>query len=189
MWSSARPENVRRMVNDIFTPQQRADLIAAWGRDTLGLTEAAYYDKVQVYKRLGLVWEDGDLQKTCPGYEQGLRWSQANTVLVDDAVEKAKAECWNLVRVPEFVRLRGGKGMVERDVLAEVVGWLEDARMWSDVSAFAAAMGNPFALGLGWRWEWKTESKAKDASHGIKGSKLPLKPEAATFGSKNVKSL
>ena len=158
MWSSARPDNVRRMVADILTPQQQRALIAEWGRNTLGLSSEDYHEKVQVYKQLSKVWGNEGVQKSCPGYEKGERWGQHNTVLVDDGEEKAKAEPWNLVLVPEFVKTVvskcGKRKKAETDVLSQVVGWIEEARRWSDVSAFVHAMGERFVVDKGWKWEW-----------------------------------
>ena len=164
VWSSARPENVGLMCNFLFSPQQRASLVAEWGRDTLGLNPAQYNEKVQVYKRLGWVWANEEVQRlSCPGYVEGHRWGQGNTILVDDGLEKGRTEPWNLVEVPAFEGTKGvgkggkgkkGKGkkepQMESDHLAEVVAWIEEARWWSDVSGFSQAMGRRFEVGKEW---------------------------------------
>lgn len=63
-------------------------------------------------------------------------YSQSNTVLIDDSVEKAIAEPCNLLPVEEFV---GQAESVEDDgkgVLMRVVDYLERLRLVSDVSAY-----------------------------------------------------
>ena len=42
-----------------------------------------------------------------------------------------------------------------RDVLGQVVGYLEEARKWSDVSGFVTQ--GPFEVDAGWRWRWQNE--------------------------------
>ena len=97
------------------------------------------------------------MQRNHPDYARGQRWGQHNTLLVDDSVLKASKQPFNLVEVPEFIT--GGvedqqlqKG--EDSVLAQVVGYLEEARRWSDVSAFVRE--RRFGVGEGWRWDWET---------------------------------
>ena len=165
VWSSARPENVGLMCDYLFTPEQRQMLVAEWGRNTLGLTSTEYNEKVQVYKRLNAVWDNEAVQKlSCPGYSIGRRWGPANTILVDDGLEKGSSEPWNLVEVPEFAGLKGGKD--ERgdvDDLAEVLCWIEEARWWSNVSGFSGAMGMRFEVGKDWG-QW-----ARNMSGGVLG--------------------
>ena len=62
--------------------------------------------------------------------------------------------------------MRGGgeKEGDGRDVLGQVVGYLEEARKWSNVSSFVRQ--RPFEIDAGWRWEWqkmkkKTKKKKK----------------------------
>ncbi len=86
VYSSARPENVEAMVNALFKEKHAKKIIAIWGRDKLELTPAQYNEKVQVYKKLERVWADAQIQATSVS---GQRWSQANTVLVDDSHLKA----------------------------------------------------------------------------------------------------
>lgn len=40
-----------------------------------------------------------------------------------------------------------------RNVLGQVVGYLEEARKWSDVSVFVRH--RRFEIDAGWRWEWQ----------------------------------
>ncbi|KAJ9641834.1 hypothetical protein H2199_005047 [Coniosporium tulheliwenetii] len=103
VWSSARPENVSLMCAQLFTPAQRALLVAQWGRDRLGLSPQQYNNKVQVYKRLSQIWDDDDIARSHPGYLDGESWDQFNTVLLDDSHVKASSEPYNLVAIPEFV--------------------------------------------------------------------------------------
>ncbi|KAF2454478.1 NLI interacting factor-like phosphatase-domain-containing protein [Lineolata rhizophorae] len=166
IWSSARPENVHAMVGQILTPQQREQLAAVWARDTLGLSEHEYKRKVQTYKRLSQVWASEDIQRTHPDYDprdarEGTGWSQRNTLLLDDSSIKAQAEPYNLVQISEFENKRPQK---LADELAEVIGYLEEAKWYENVSAFVRA--KRFRVGKGWRWDWKvgTEGYAGDGS-------------------------
>jgi len=148
IWTSARPESASVILQTLLTPAQRAQLIASWARDTLGLTAKQYAGKTQVYKQLERIWAAAALQATAhPGAPS---WSQANTLLLDDSFEKAHAQPHNLVNLPEL--LRAGLADEERaaapPVLRQVQGYLDEARWWSDVSAFVRA--RPFAVGQGW---------------------------------------
>ena len=156
IWSSATPRTVKQLCSQIMRPEERGALVAEWGRDKLGLSSRQYREKVQVYKCLDRVWGYQAIQETCPGYREGNRWGQHNTLLVEDSAEKARSEPWNLVQVPELARV----GEVNREegegVLTQVAGWINEARLWSDVSAFSASAGRRFALGKGWHWNWET---------------------------------
>ena len=150
IWSSAQPYNVTGMCARLFEPTQRKLLLGEWARDTLGLTPQQYKERVQVYKRLDRIWDDERLQYRHPDLDQGGRWAQHNTLLIDDSFQKASAQPFNHVEVPEYVEgdERDGDG---RNVLAQVVGYLEEARRWNDVSAFVREHG--FVVDAGWRWE------------------------------------
>lgn len=149
IWSSAKPENVELMAENLFSEEQHSKLVAVWGRDKLRLTPAQYAAKAQVYKQLSWAWEDTDIE--AKGLETGQgKWSQSNTVLVDDSVLKASAEPHNLIEVPEF------KGVAEEyscgSVLSQLAGYLEDAKYATDVSYH---MRNaPFKVDGGWKYEW-----------------------------------
>ena len=132
-------------------------VLGEWGRDTLGLTSAESKARVQVYKRLDRIWLNKNLQNSHPDFEEGERWGQHNTVLIDDSALKASAQPFNHVKVPEFVRAGGEKEGDGKDVLGQVVGYLEEARKWSDVSGFVRH--RPFEIGAEWRWEWEWHRK------------------------------
>ena len=150
IWSSATPTNVDGVCGKLFTPRQRLQLLGEWGRDTLDLTNEEYYQKCQVYKRLERIWVGRALQDSHPDHASGGKWSQANTLLLEDSATKAQAQPHNLVELPEFTRnaeLEKGK-----DILGQVVAYLEEARMWKDVSAFAKR--KKFTVDGGWAWDW-----------------------------------
>lgn len=65
-------------VESLAITQEHPPLVAVWARDRLNLSATDFNRKVQTVKDLKQVWEEieGD-------------WDQSNTVLVDDAVEKA----------------------------------------------------------------------------------------------------
>jgi hypothetical protein len=161
IWSSARPHNVTAMVAQLFTPEQHAKLVKIWSRDHLRLG-VHFNAKVQVYKQLPWLWEDAEVQTSFPdpadkpfkvqdGWKEPppTKWDQSNTVLLDDSVDKAASEPYNLVQVDEFTketRLDGD------DVLGRVVAYLEDLKWEADVSA--AMRVRPFVNGKGEGWDW-----------------------------------
>ena len=149
VWSSARPENVELMCDKLFDSEQRKRLVAVWGRDTLGLSPAQYHAKVQVYKRLNQIWREPKL-----GQEQGVEWNQSNTLLIDDSLEKAKGEPYNAIQVPEFLGLVPKKRERE-NVLQQVVGFLEEARHWDNISSFVRERG--FEADGRWNWPWPVD--------------------------------
>ncbi|KAL9602611.1 MAG: hypothetical protein Q9219_001755 [cf. Caloplaca sp. 3 TL-2023] len=136
IWSSATPTNVTAICSKIFTQEQRSLLLGEWARDTLDLTPQQYQSKVQVYKRLDRIWGLERMQRAHPVYADGGRWSQKNTLLLDDSVLKASAQPYNAVIVPEFVKGGGDEQKAGTDVLGQVVTYLERARTYDDVSSF-----------------------------------------------------
>ena len=150
VWSSAQPFNVKGICTRLFSQDQREMLLGEWGRDMLGLTSTQYKVRVQVYKRLDSIWDNENLQRLHPGSELGERWGQHNTLLIDDSLLKATAQPFNHVKVPEFVRGGSEKEGHGRNVLGQVVRYLEEARKWSDISGFVRR--RPFAIDEDWRW-------------------------------------
>jgi len=175
IWSSARPENVSGMCDQLFTPEQRKLLVAEWGRNTLGLSRSQYEAKTQVYKQLKFVWNNTDVQRSHVGTSMGLKWDQGNTVLVDDSVVKAAADPFNLLQIPEF---EGRKEQVETDTLGMVVGYLEELRGWADVSAYMRV--RRFAVEGGWRWDWDAGSSG--LGDGVGGAETETETEAEREG-------
>lgn len=164
IWSSAKPTNVQGMCEKLFTKPQRQRLLGEWGRDTLDLTADQYKSRVQVYKRLDKIWNNHFLQLSHPALSQGERWGQHNTLLIDDSMLKASAQPYNHVEVPEFIKPFGGekkKGEeIGEEILAQVIGYLEEARKWSDVSAFVRE--RKFRVNTGWQWDWRNKMKKGD---------------------------
>ena len=150
VWSSATPANVSAICAQLFTPVQRAQLLGEWARDTLGLTPAQYVEKSQVYKRLDRVWADETIQREHHWYDTGGRWTQHNTLLLDDTILKASAQPYNLVQMPEFTR--SGDKQAGFDVLGQVTSYLEEARIWDNVSSFVKS--SKFGAHRGWGWDW-----------------------------------
>ena len=143
IWSSATPGNVTGICSKVFSQKRREKLLGEWGRDTLGLTPTQYMDRVQVYKKLDRIWDSESLSW------KGVKWDQRNTVLIDDSALKASAQPHNLVEIPEFTKEKEETS----DVLAQVVGYLEEARTWEDVSTFIK--DRPFRVDRGWANDWK----------------------------------
>ena len=161
IWSSATPSNVSAVCAQIFSLARRRELLGEWGRDTLDLSNVEYYEKTQVYKRLDRIWDNVALRNSHPDAERGVRWGQANTLLLDDSVLKAQAQPYNLVKVPEFTRPgRCDQQEESQEVLGQVVAYLEEARRYENVSAFVRA--KKFAVGAVPHWDWKESQKIED---------------------------
>ena len=55
--------------------------------------------------------------------------------------------------------MKGGEREEDgKDVLGKVVGYLEEARRWSDVSAFGRV--RRFSIEGGWGWRWDERGKS-----------------------------
>lgn len=131
IWSSAKPANVNAMCNTILTPDIREKVAAIWGRDTFGLSQEDYNLRTQCYKRLSKIWDDRKIAGRHPGYYEGCRWDQTNTVLIDDSREKARTEPHNLIEAPEYF----GDLHERDDILPQVHDYLNHLSMHSNVSA------------------------------------------------------
>ncbi|KAI9768443.1 MAG: hypothetical protein M1840_004852 [Geoglossum simile] len=145
IWSSATPASVAAMCSKLFSAEQRRLLVAEWGRDKLGLTPEQYFQKVQVYKQLGAVW-DSDVAASHPEYNTGGRWDQSNTILLDDTALKANAQPFNHISVPEFIGNREpGDG---RSMFNQVIRYLEVIILQRDVSSYIQKA--PFRVAKEW---------------------------------------
>ena len=159
IWSSATPRNVSEICARLFTPEQRNVLVGEWARDTFDLTAAQYAEKIQVYKGLDRIWASEELQRTHHWSDVGGKWDQHNTLLLDDSVLKAIAQPHNLVQMPEFTR--SGDRIAGDDVLGQVTSYLEEARMWDNVSSFV--MTSRFQADRDWSWDWSTMRSLRQA--------------------------
>ncbi|KAF2826083.1 HAD-like protein [Ophiobolus disseminans] len=153
VWSSAKPENVKSLVDQALDKDLRSMLVGTWARDTFGLSSKYYAQNVQVYKNLRLVWSRDQIQQRHPEYTAGERFGQHNTVLIDDSALKASAQPFNLLEIPEF---EATPEQMEGDVLREVAGYLEILRHQGDVSKFINK--EPFRGDGRWGYDWPAES-------------------------------
>ncbi|KAI4725092.1 HAD-like protein [Aureobasidium sp. EXF-10728] len=128
IWSSGMPENVERVMGHMLSDERQRNLVAMWSRDKLRLPDHLFSEKVQVYKQLSWIWEDPTLQMNAPLGG----WSQRDTVLVDDSIDKAAAEPHNLVEVDEYT---GTPAQDQNTTLLEVIDYLERIRWYENVSA------------------------------------------------------
>jgi hypothetical protein len=149
VWSSARPDNVKALVSQALDNDLRSKLVAQWARDSFGLSPTNYQQNVQVYKNLKLVWSRSQIQSYHPDYENGGRFGQHNTVLIDDSSLKASAQPHNLLEIPEF---SATPEQMQGDVLREVAGYLEALRRQADVSKFINK--EPFTAGGKYTFDW-----------------------------------
>ncbi|KAI1406417.1 phosphoprotein phosphatase [Hypoxylon fuscum] len=102
IWSSAKRFNVNKMCHQLLSASQMRNVVAIWSRDRFGLSQQDFNSRVVCYKRLTKLWDDPQIQAHHPLAQQGARWSQDDTVLIDDTFDKATSEPYNLVQVPEF---------------------------------------------------------------------------------------
>ncbi|KXH24880.1 phosphoprotein phosphatase [Colletotrichum salicis] len=171
VWSSAQPKNVQSMCDQLLlkgglgaanTQEDRASyrrrVLAVWGRDKFGLSESDFKLRVQVYKRLEMVWAQANVQRAHPDAAYGGRWDQTNTVLVDDSLEKARSEPFNLLRIPEFF----GDASEPGYVVPQVHDYLNQLCYQSDISAYMRT--NPFRLNEEYRLEPQQEGNVQGSA-------------------------
>lgn len=164
VWSSARPHNVKDMVAKLFTTEQHAKLVKVWSRDHLRLG-AHYNTRVQVYKQLIWLWDDPEVQASFAAANDAStpaetkdsdkdaspgKWDQSNTVLLDDSVDKAASEPYNLIRLDEFTR---ENKYSKEDVLGRTLAYIDGLKWEADVSS--AMREKPFVNGEGAIWDWE----------------------------------
>ena len=141
VWSSARADNVAAMCDNLSSPDvMRNNVVAVWARDRFGLSPKDFDGRVQCYKRLTKLWQDPHVARSHPHYAEGGRWSQANTVLIDDTPEKARAEPHNAVIVPEF----SNDNSKYDGILPSVHDYLNELCFQSNVSNYMRE--NPFYI-------------------------------------------
>jgi hypothetical protein len=172
VWSSAKPVNVKSLVEQALDKDLRSMLVATWARDTFGLSATNFNQNVQVYKNLKLIWSRDQIQQHHPKYEAGERFGQHNTVLIDDSALKASAQPHNLLEIPEFEATP--EQMESDDVLREVAGYLEMLRQQADVSKFISK--HPFKADGRWNFDWPNEA----AGGGDMTDKVTLKVKRPT---------
>jgi hypothetical protein len=142
IWSSAKPENVYRMCRELLTPAQLDKVVAVWARDKFGLSKSDYTQRVMCYKRLSTLWNSPEVACRHPNAAQGGKWSQRDTVLVDDSLEKATTEPFNLVQIPEFM----GDAEEPGYILPQVHDYLNECSRQADISSYVRV--SPFKARL-----------------------------------------
>lgn len=161
VWSSARRRNVSKMISQLFTSDQIPQLAAIWSREDSRLGE--FFDEnIQAYKQLHWLWDNPKVQASAsrshhlalPSTEQPAQrldvWNQTNTVLVDDSLDKADSEPYNLIQIEEFT---GDVGNSHDDVLGAILAYIENLAWERDVSSAIRHM--PFECARGQKWDWK----------------------------------
>jgi hypothetical protein len=118
------------MVKAIIPPARLREVVAIWGRGSFNLTKADYAARTICYKRLTKLWDNPEVGKSHPNYQIGGRWNQTNTVLIDDSLEKAKAEPHNIIEVPDWT------GDLTDNVLPAVHDYLNELSRHSNVSGY-----------------------------------------------------
>lgn len=111
--------------------------MAVWARDTLGLTSRDYNSKVQTYKDLDVVWKSSQVRKV-------KKFSQRDTIIIDDSLEKLKEHPFNLIPVPEYTKESHESG--QDTALRSVMEILESLRYCGNVSGYLAHNKPEFAI-------------------------------------------
>ncbi|KAH9901889.1 HAD-like domain-containing protein [Xylariomycetidae sp. FL2044] len=133
IWSSAMPHNVDKMLRKLdLTPQDRQQIVAVWGRDKFGLSDSDSKLRVQCYKRLSALWAAPEVAAAHPDAATGGRWSQKDTVLIDDTIEKARTEPHNLIEIPEFE----GDHSKSTYVIPQVHDYINHLSQQANISAY-----------------------------------------------------
>ncbi|KAI1805460.1 HAD-like domain-containing protein [Daldinia bambusicola] len=145
IWSSAKPNNVKRMCAQLLNPEQLSRVVAVWGRDHFGLSPDDYNTRVICYKRLSALWADPTVAASHPEFAEGKRWSQADTLLVDDSIEKARSEPYNIIEIPEFE----GNATEPGFVLPQVHDYINECARQADISTYIR--NQPFKAVPGWQ--------------------------------------
>lgn len=120
------------MCDQLLTPEQRQKVVAVWGRDKFGLTKGDYDRRVQCYKRLTMLWNAPEVAQSHPDAAKGGKWSQKDTVLVDDSLEKARSEPYNLIPIPEFTGDEDEAGYI----LPQVHDYINECSRQADISTY-----------------------------------------------------
>lgn len=128
IWSSAREQNVERLCKAIFEEAGVALPVHRWNRANFGLSPKHFAMNIQLYKQLEWVWQNPEIQST---FGREVPFCQMDTILIDDSEEKARSEPYNLIKIDEYDGTDNG-----RDVLGQVVAYIEKARRTNDVSCF-----------------------------------------------------
>lgn len=128
------------MCLQLLTPEDRAKVVAVWSRNNFSLSKDDFNRRVQCYKRLTALWNDPVIAASHPMAASGEKWSQLNTVLVDDSIEKARSEPFNLVQIPEFQ----GNATETGCVLPQVHDYLNECSQQANISAYTK--GQPFKI-------------------------------------------
>ncbi|KAK2601936.1 hypothetical protein QQS21_004527 [Conoideocrella luteorostrata] len=138
------------MISQLLEKDQREKCVVIWARDQLGLSKDDYDARVQVYKRLSVMWNDSRVRASHPLADRGGCWDQSNTVLVDDSMEKGRSEPYNILPIPEF----SGLAKEPANVLPQVHDYLNALCYQEDISRYIRE--TPFSLSP--EYELTTES-------------------------------
>ncbi|KAI1462311.1 HAD-like domain-containing protein [Annulohypoxylon moriforme] len=145
IWSSARMKNIGPMLDQLLYPEQRDQLVGVWGREHFGLSYTDFKRRVMCYKRLTRIWSDPQAQSTHPDASLGKRWDQTNTLLIDDSVEKARSEPYNIVQIPEF----HGDPREEGYILPQIHDYINECSRQVNISSYIKQ--SPFVMQYGFQ--------------------------------------
>lgn len=144
IWSSAQIDSVSGMLTVLGLGNGSTGaghlLEAIWDRRSFGLSPEDFKRKLKVIKDLDKVWSIvkyepvGD--EDSPEQADPEKWSQRDTLLIDDSLHKAVLQPSNHLCVPEFtLPLAQTPGLTEDRGLLRVIGVLEALRLQGNISA------------------------------------------------------
>ncbi|KAF3935626.1 hypothetical protein ABW19_dt0205155 [Dactylella cylindrospora] len=128
IFSSATRTSVATLLRNTIPRELRNQILRIFTREDIGIPRKYFFQKVSTFKRLTMVW------KVLAKQNAAWRFSQVNTVLIDDSQEKAASEPFNHVTVPDFTEKMALRG--DDAALVKVASYLEDVRAWANVSSF-----------------------------------------------------
>ncbi|GBB83370.1 hypothetical protein RclHR1_01010011 [Rhizophagus clarus] len=149
VWTTARPENTKIMVDLIFE-NQKEKLIAIWSRDKFGLSKREYERHTVPFKDLDMVWNyfnsqiaNGNLSKnTLKNSSELSTLDPTNTVLIDDSRFKTQLQPFNAIHPCEFDLKCSRNG--DDSELKKIIKYLEVIKYQSNVAAYMK--DNPFSV-------------------------------------------
>ena len=143
VWSSARPESVRRMIKEAFAPRHQLHLIDVWDREDFGLTKKEYLSNTSTVKHLSRIRNSFGFAHSPDEFNE-----QKMILVEDERIKVADDEVRNWVSVSTW----NGNHHGEDDQLLQLSRWFDnviqekrriesmgrewDFRMYNDQNAF-----------------------------------------------------
>ncbi|KAG0197687.1 hypothetical protein BGX28_008798 [Mortierella sp. GBA30] len=145
VWSSARAESVRAMLNAGLSKKAIQKLDRIWDRSHFNLHDVDYSRKVLTLKDLEFVWEEIEAERAnatekelSSGQKYDTCFDQTNTVLIDDSEEKAQLQPHNCIVLKTFDEALARDGTDNE--LLNVIEYMRVLQYQRNVSAFVRSL-------------------------------------------------